>query len=35
MDKLSRVHVFECFDELIDDKFFMDLLEDSCPDDDV
>ena len=35
MDKLSWMHVLECFEELIDNELFMNLFENACSDDNV
>lgn len=35
MNEFSGVHILECLDELVDDEFFVNFLQDSCADDDM
>lgn len=35
MDQLSRMHVLECFEKLVDDELFVDFLEDARTNDDM
>jgi hypothetical protein len=35
MNKLARMHIFQSFEELIDDEFFMYFFKNTCPDDNM
>ena len=35
MNKFTGMHVLECLDKLIDDKFFMDFLKNTSPNNNV
>ena len=32
VDKLARMHILECFDELVDDELLMDFFQNARPD---